>query len=265
MAVITLTNRADEYFSFSSGDDIFGGNGSDLLVAVFSDTRLFGENGHDALISILGGNELSGGNGKDYLQSSITNYTDSNMLLVDNANVLLGGNGNDFLTSTGAYMVGAFGTGADISGGKNNDTFWLRQSSDIRTTSAPGSSISDGTTIQGVFDIIRDYSAGELVDIGTTTLDPDGPDLVASGEGHTHLALDEGTYTLLRGDLVSDGSFTVSGSGSDTLLIYDYDPVNDGVTTIFEFEVEYSGSVVFQGVTDASLINIGDAGFTLMG
>ena len=101
--------------------------------------KIFGGNGDDALLAFGGNNELDGGNGNDYLRSSIVNSTSAipGVHLVANANVMLGGNGEDFFVSTGLYASGAFGTGADITGGRGDDTYWFRQSSDILSTGVP--------------------------------------------------------------------------------------------------------------------------------
>lgn len=261
---LLLTNQIDNYDEVVDNTEIHALNGDDLVSVTGNGNDVFGENGIDALTAIGMGNSLDGGNGDDYLRSSITNGTAdiAGILLTGNANVLLGQNGDDFFVSTGLYNSGAYGTGADITGGRGSDTYWFRQSDDVLSTFMPlrdvGTPISDGETLHGVFDVIQDYHAGEAVDVGTTTEDSDGPEVGGINyiPGHTHVVVDEGTYAFVPGDLTGDGVFEVSEEGADTLLIYDSDPNG-------EFYFEYSGSVVFLGVSDPSQINIVSTGFAL--
>lgn len=145
-----------------------------------------------------------------------------------------------------------------MSGGNGKDAFVFRHSSDNLLQDNGGLSVGDsvgaGATIFGVFAVVDDYRAGEIVDIGTTTLDADGPQIGGVNfQTHAHVIVDDDSYAFLSGELVDDGQSLVSDSGPDTLLIFDSDPVN-------EFYFEYTGSVVFLGVSDSSQITIGDSG-----
>lgn len=236
------TIRQNAYFSIFEG-----GNAKDDIYIIGDGNLINGDNGDDILGATGAFNTLNGGNGKDDLTAMSDQYWPATY------NTLNGGNGVDTLRTVGAFGSDVYGVGAFLSGGLGMDQFQLRQNSDVllsNTSSYGNATIQQGDTIQGVFDVITDYTAGELIDLGATTLRTDPLDLTHMWPGHSHITLDDGEYAFVRGNWDGDGHFEVRNDGADTMVIYDLDPPN-------EYYFEYSGSVVLVGVTDESNINIG--------
>lgn len=223
-------NAKDDIFIAGDGNLINGGNGEDILGA-------FGSH-----------NTLNGGNGKDDLTAASYQYWPATY------NALNGGNGVDTLRTVGAFGSDVYGIGATLSGGLGMDQFQLRQNSDVllsNTSSYGNATVQDGDTVQGVFDVITDYTAGELLDLGATTERATPLGLTHMWPGHSHITLNDGEYAFLQGNWDGDGHFTVdSANGADLMVIFDLDPSN-------EYYFEYNGSVVLVGVTNEASVNIG--------
>ena len=242
-----LTNGSQILEESASGNIYTGGNASDAFTITGNGNTLDGGNGIDSLTVTGAGNTLIGGNGDDVLSASYVNVG------AEANNVLDGGRGTDTFYSTGLFGFDTSGVASDMSGGQGMDQFVLRQSSDTLIHNATGTdtTVVDGHVIEGVFDLIRDYQAGELIDIGTTLLQTDPVAInPTGGVGHQHLILQDGSYAFIHGELSGAGQFSVNESGSDLLIVYDNDPAG-------EFYSEYGGSVVLVGVTDESSVNIG--------
>lgn len=222
-------NARDEITIWGNGNTLDGGNGTDLLVA-------FGER-----------NTLLGGNGNDVLSASSNQYWPASNNAMD------GGNGDDVFFTAGAFGSGEAGIGALITGGLGMDTFVLRQNSDVMLNN-PDSygrpTVQDGDTVQAVFDVITDYAAGELLDLGVTTERANPVNLTHMWPGHSHITVDDGEYAFLHGNWDGGGQFHVDDEGADLLVVYDLDIPG-------EYYFEYSGSVVLVGVTDTASVNVG--------
>lgn len=242
------TNKSQTVEKAASGESFLGGNAKDSFTITGNDNLLDGGNGKDALAVTGTGNDLLGGNGDDKLSASYVNQYDAGA-----GNILDGGNGDDTFSSLGRYGFDVSGIASDISGGHGMDQFVLRQSSDtlIHNAGAGDATVMEGHVIEGVFDVIRDYQAGELIDIGTTTMQTDPVDInPTGGVDHQHLILEDGSYAFIHGDFDAATGFTVDDEGADLLIVYDYDPAD-------EFWSEYGGSVVLVGVSDEADVNIG--------
>lgn len=242
-----LTNGPQHIEESASDSEFFGGNSSDLISITGNNNALFGENGADFLEVFGSGNGLFGGNGADILSAFTA------QLSPPSNNVLDGGNGSDTFYTQGFFGSAVFGTGAEITGGAGMDQFHLRQNSDIMVNNSEFGDlvVEEGHIIQGVFDVITDYSAGELIDVGVTT--EHTGDVSFGGinvPGHAHIVLGDDEYAFIHGDLTADGQFLVNDAGGDLLLVYDNDPAE-------EYYFEYNGAVVLVGVTDTSSVNIG--------
>lgn len=195
-------------------------------------------------------NTLIGGNGDDVLVTLSQQWDPATY------NVMDGGRGDDTFYTEGFFDSAIKGSGAYMTGGQGMDRFMLRQNSDV-LTSNPDSygrpTVMDGDTIDAVFDVIADYQAGELLDLGVTQLRTDPVNLVHYGPGHSHLVLNDNEYAFFHGNWDGDGSFVVAPDGADLLIVFDNDPYG-------EYYFEYNGSVILTGVTDPSLVNIGSFG-----
>lgn len=242
------TNQSQTIAEIASGQSYLGGNAKDSLTITGDTNLLDGGNGKDMLTVTGTGNTQLGGNGDDRLSASYVNQVDAGV-----GNILDGGNGDDTLSSTGLYGFDVSGIASDMTGGHGMDQFVLRQSSDtlIHNASATDLTVQEGHLIEGVFDVIRDYQAGELIDIGTTTLQT-GPVEInpTGGVGHQHLDIEDDCYAFIHGDFDATTGFTVDDEGADLLVVYDYDPVG-------EYYFEYGGSVVLVGVDHEADVNIG--------
>ena len=241
------TNRA-QFIDESATDRAFaGGNDMDRIFIRGSMNTLNGDNGNDTLMVWGSDNTVSGGNGDDTLSASAT------QAYVAPANVLDGGRGMDTFFTDGKFASAVAGVGALISGGSGPDQYHLRQDSDVMLNNEGSyghATVQEGDTIQAVFDVITDYAAGELIDIGATTLRTDPVNLTHMWPGHSHLTLNDGEYAFIHGDWGGAGEFSVTEDGADLLVVYDYDPAG-------EYYFEYGGSVVLVGVSDESQVNIG--------
>lgn len=246
---IKPTNKS-QYIHETADDDVFlGGNAADDIFITGDGNWIDGGFGND-LLGVFGvDNTLLGDNGDDVLSVASFRGPAAN-------NTMDGGRGNDTFQTLGAFGSAVAGIGALITGGQGTDQFMLRQNSDVllnNLDSYGNASIEEGDTIQGVFDVITDYTAGELIDIGVSTLRTDPIGLTHHWAGHSHLTLGDDEYAFVHGDWDGTGQFVVAEEGADLMLVYDLDPAN-------EYYFEYGGSVVLVGVSDASLVNIGSIG-----
>jgi len=249
------TNNGNQNIVNTSNDLIYlGGNGEDNFLIDGNGNVIHADNGKDTASVTGRNNEVYGDNGADSLNASYFNLnTLSSGLGFAANNSLDGGRGNDLLSSFGAYGNSVTGVATEMTGGLGDDTFFLRQSSDTLVNNATigQTTVTEGSVIQGVFDLITDYQTGELIDVGATTLRTSPVDLAQYGPGHAHLILNDDEYAFIHGNYSSlTGQFSVDEDGTDLLLVYDYDPVD-------EYYFEYGGSVVLVGVTDEASVNIG--------
>lgn len=241
------TNRA-QFIDESAVERTYtGGNDMDSMFIRGDLNTLNGDNGNDTLKVLGADNTVSGGNGDDVLSASTAqHYTAPE-------NVLDGGRGMDKFFTEGTFASAVAGVGTLITAGAGLDQYHLRQDSDVmlnNTDSYGHASVQEGDTVQGVFDVITDYAAGELIDIGATTQRTDPVNLTHMWPGHSHLTLNDGEYAFFHGDWNGAGEFSVAENGADLLVVYDYDPAG-------EYYFEYGGSVVLVGVSDESMVNIG--------
>lgn len=241
------TNKTQLIVEMASNQEYFGGNSWDWISIFGNHNLIDGGNGNDWLSVMGSDNTVVGGNGDDVLAAaSMQEYSAAE-------NTLDGGRGNDTFDTFGASASAVSGVGALITGGLGMDQFHLRQNSDVMLNNEDSygrESIQDGDTIQGVFDVITDYAAGELLDIGVTQLRTDPMGLTHMWPGHSHLTLNDGEYALVRGNWGGSGEFDVASDGADTLVVFDFDPPQENY-------FEYNGSVVLVGVSDAASINVG--------
>lgn len=229
---IKLGNGADVFTNasdpeFANGDSVSGQNGADSIDVSGKDLTVLGENGNDSLVvggegSLTGGpdnNVVDGGLGDDVIE--VNGF----------GNTVRGGKGADSITS---YFVQSdrigemfYAPGNQLSGGKGMDSFQVVNSSDLivdiykSPDLDPGaySQVIDGMVVQGVFDVITDYQAGERIDIDAS-VKTNIVGLDDYGFNHLHLALEDDSYAVLKGTYNPDGSFLVGG-GFDALLVWD--------------------------------------------
>lgn len=241
------TNRSQFIDESAFEREYFGGNDMDSIFILGSRNAVHGDNGNDTLGVTGSNNTVSGGNGDDVLTALSAQYSPAAN------NVLDGGRGMDTFFTEGNFGSAVAGVGALITGGLGLDQFHLRQDSDVMLNNEDSyghASVQEGDTVQGVFDVITDYTAGELIDIGATTLRTDPVNLTHMWAGHSHITVGDGEYAFLHGNWSGAGEFSVAQDGADLLVVYDYDPAG-------EYYFEYGGSVVLVGVSDESLVNIG--------
>ena len=230
---IKLGNGADVFTNasdpeFANGDSVYGQNGADSIDVSGKNLTVFGDNGND-LLSVCGEGSLTGGPDGNVVDGGLG---DDVIKVNGFGNTVYGGKGADSITS---YFVQAdrlgekfYAPGNLLSGGKGMDSFQVVNSSDLivdiyRSSELdPDGSytqVTDGMVVQGVFDVITDYQAGERIDIDASvktnivSLDSYGPD-------HLHLALADDSYAVLKGTYNPEGSFLVGG-GFDSLLVWD--------------------------------------------
>lgn len=213
--------------SFGNGDTVSGQNGDDDIDVTGKDLVVTGDNGADTLIvrsdgllaSGPDGNLVDGGRGDDDIE------------VYGFGSTINGGQGVDSITSwfVQSDLIGTrfYAPGNMLSGGKGVDSFRIVNSSDLivditKSLSKPQAiyaQVEDDMVVQGVFDVIVDYGAGERIDIDASvrtnvvTLDNYGLD-------HQHLALADDSYAILTGKYNADGTFLV-GAGRDCLLVWD--------------------------------------------
>ena len=241
-------NQPQTIYETADDSAYYGGNAEDTIVIEGSDNLIDGGNGMDRLSAFGSRNTVTGGNGDDQLVAY------SMQLEPPTENVLDGGRGDDVLATFGVFGSGIFGIGAMLTGGSGEDTFVLRQNSDVLTSNLDSygrPTVIEGDTIQAVFDVITDYAPGELIDIGVGTMRTDPVGLAHYWPGHSHLILNDDEYAFIRGNWNGGDAFLVDDEGSDLLLVFDNDPAQ-------EYYPEYNGSVILVGVTDPSMVNIGE-------
>lgn len=244
---IKPTNRTQIITEIAFDSTFTGGNAADQITIYGNGNTLDGGNGADLLAAWGANNTVLGGNGNDTMAAFSLQYSPASYNTMD------AGNGEDKLYTFGAFGSGVAGIGALMSGGLGMDSFVLRQNSDVMLNnmdSFGNPTIEEGDTVQGVFDVITDYSAGELLDLGATTLRTDPVNLTHMWPGHSHITVNDGEYAFLHGQWDGDGQFQVAEEGPDLLVIYDLDIPE-------EYYFEYSGSVVLVGVTNEASVNVG--------
>ena len=244
----TKANNQSQYIDeVASGQNYLGGNDMDYFYIRGDGNILDGGNGADTLGAWGGQNTILGGNGDDRMGAF------SEQLSPPTDNRLDGGRGDDVLYTSGVFGSGVFGVGAQLTGGSGEDTFVLRQNSDVLTANLDSygrPTVTEGDMIQGVFDVITDYQSGELIDIGVSTLRTDPVGLSHYWPGHSHLVLNDDEYAFIHGNWDGNGSFVVDAAGGDLMIVFDNDPSN-------EYYFEYNGSVILAGVSDPAIVNIG--------
>ncbi len=136
----------DTVDSGDGNDDLLSGNGNDVLFGGAGNDRIIAGEGFDTVDGGAGNDRFSGGNGNDDLiggagHDTISGQGGDDQLYGDAGNdQLLGGVGNDYLDG---------GTGSNILlGGDGDDVF-----------------LFDGDDADDAFSLVRDYSAGDTVEL----------------------------------------------------------------------------------------------------
>jgi len=219
------------------GSSVFGGNGDDDISVFGYDLVLSGGNGEDTVSAAGSGNLLEGGNGDDRLETN------------GRGDTLLGGLGDDFLLSTGGGGTFEVGTVNTLTGGFGDDTFAPIGTKDLVVANDAGDgAVSSGDVVEGMFDVVTDYRAGDVLQTNATTrvasvgFDPTPIYDHVSTPGHQHLAIGAGEYAVFQGDLTAPGRFTVADGGDDLLVLWDDSGFD---STIFQ------SGVVLAGFSDA--------------
>lgn len=241
-------NNGPQYvYEYADDASYYGGNDNDYFDIAGDRNLLSGDNGMDTLVAYGQENTLSGGNGDDIL-AAFSEQRDP-----PTHNVIEAGRGDDVIYTFGVFGHDTMGIGALITGGSGLDTFVLAQNSDVLASNSEADTrgyLAEGDTVQGVFDVITDYQAGERIEIGVSMLRTDPIALYNWEPGHNHLLLNDNEYAFIRGDWNGGGSFVVNDDGGDLMIVFDNDPYN-------EYFYEYNGSVILAGVTDPALVNVG--------
>lgn len=180
-----------------------GGSGTDTLTSV---EHLYGTNFRDKLYGDGNDNLLKGSDGNDVLEGR---GGDDTLYGDDGRDRLKGGEGNDILIGDAGDDILFGGIGADLfEGGDGKDLYMFSQGESPEITY---DGVDTFTALNGL-DVISDFTLGD------DSIDLSSLDFT---NAFTGTAQDE-NVSILDGDW--DGSeFTVSNSGSDTLIVYDGD------------------------------------------
>jgi Ca2+-binding RTX toxin-like protein len=176
----------------TSGSNIFGTTGNDIINGVNGGQTIFAGAGEDTVTAGNGGDAVYGGSDNDVLSGG--NGSDS----------LYGGSGNDTINGNNGSDIIVGGLGADLlSGGDSPDTFVYRSLSD---------------SLAGSFDTINDFGAGDFLSIGHALSDLTTGVMVAAGNGNL---ADDLASVLTSGNLLANGAaeVIVSGTGAGTYVV----------------------------------------------
>lgn len=221
--------RSAEEPTFENGDTVNGQNGDDDIDVSGKALTVLGGNGVDAL-KVRGEGLLAGGPDGNIVDGG---RGDDSIEVYGFGNTVNGGQGADFIASEFVQedLIGQrfYAPGNMLSGGKGIDAFRVVNSSDliVDITKSPSlvqkdyDQVTGGMVVQGVFDVIVDYAAGERIDI-----DASERTIVVSldsyGFDHQHLALADNSYAILDGKYNADGTFLIMAEGGpDCLLVWD--------------------------------------------
>ncbi len=234
----TLTGGHD--YVTSDVDELFGGEGDDLLISGQTDApteatahkgdHLYGELGNDTLLGGLANDRLYGGDGHDYLAGD--GGDDSLEGNVGN-DTLDGGSGNDYLKGGGGNDDITGWEGADtIYGGDGDDTLAGQQGEDTVYGGDGNDSVKGGNETDLLYgDAGNDTVEGRLGD--DIVHGGSGNDVMHGNEGNDIIIGDSGFDTLYGGtgdDVLTGGSnwdvFVFNDAfGNDTVT--DFDVAND--------------------------------------
>ena len=213
MAVISLTDEADNYVALNAGDVILGLGGADVLTATIGGNKLYGGDGSDT---------LNGGIGDDYLQGDDLNNFNGH-------NVLNGFGGDDYILSNSSLDEVDAGSGNDtvevwkmergqvFKGGAGQDhlTLYAQQISVYRLDFSAAFTAMEGITAQHA----RFTGFESLQFIGGEFL----YNILASELDDTIIINNLGSQTFVAGSLEGRGgndSFIINGlteSGTETV------------------------------------------------
>ena len=214
----------------SDDDDLFGGDGNDVIYGIGGEDYITGGNGDDELHGNSGNDQIYGNNGADLLQGQ---SGDDEMYGGSGSDELIGGSGNDILNGGGDNdeLIGGSGvdtlfgdsgddtlsgsSGNDILfGGNGNDTINGNSGDDVANGGNGNDTLnghSGNDTLSG--DAGQDRVVGGGGD--DTLSGGDHNDKVYGGSGNDELRGGDGNDYLSAG---SDNDIIIGGAGSDKLF-----------------------------------------------
>jgi Ca2+-binding RTX toxin-like protein len=147
-------------------------------------------------------------------------------------NIVDGGSGNDTITADGSGVrvdggagadairsqaegLGRIGTSQTLTGGSGIDSFQFYSRSTLLVEGDQNGSLSEGDVVTGLFPVITDYHAGEVLTIDPlgTTYQP--PNLALGGfeDDLDYMRMGDHRHTLVPGNLTEPGRFTFDSEG----------------------------------------------------
>ncbi|MDP2989064.1 MAG: calcium-binding protein, partial [Kiritimatiellota bacterium] len=264
----------------SNVENVFGGDGDDILTGNGSANVLLGGNGNDILVGGAGNDTLNGGDGYDrVVQTANANQTLTDTLLTGTGNDTLvsiedawltGGAGNNRFTVSGwtggtATIDGAGGTDTIVS--SNDSDFVLTDALLTRSTGSVFtlSNIENASLTGGNGDNLLDASAFTA---GNVTLSGgNGNDTLLGGSGNDTLTGGSGndTYIFSGSALGTDTINEAANADSDTLDFSGFTPDGTpGITLNLASTASQTvnpGDLILRLQTSTSIENvIGSAG-----
>ena len=227
---------------FTDDDDLFGGDGNDVIYGIGGDDYITGGRGNDELHGNSGDDVIHGNDGVDLLKGQSGN---DELYGGNGTDELIGGSGNDILHGGGGNDDLTGGSGVDtLYGDGGNDTLSGSSGADILfggngNDTLNGNSGDDIANGGNGNDTLNGHSGDDTLsgDSGQDRVVGGGGDDVLSGgehndkvyggAGNDELRGDEGNDYLSAGsgnDLIIGGSGSdkmFGGSGSDTFVISD--------------------------------------------
>ena len=202
LKVFNYTNTGDAennyLLSFENNSMVYGYDGNDYIVNMYSNVSLFGGHDDDTIVSQLGlgddhstttANSILGGPGKDLIMA------------YDNNSTILGGDDID--------RIGIFGTKNKIYGGNDTDAILLKDGANDNTIN--GGLGDDVISLENVKNAVIEYSEG------------DGNDLIL-GYNEDDIILINGNYSTQTNEqdviiVVDNDSITLSGASGKNINI----------------------------------------------
>ncbi|MEP1209940.1 MAG: DUF4114 domain-containing protein [Rhizobiaceae bacterium] len=206
---------------FTDDDDLFGGDGDDVIYGIGGEDYITGGNGNDELHGNSGNDLIYGNNGADILQGQSGN---DELYGGSGNDELIGGSGDDILYGGGNNDELTGGSGADILyGDSGDDTLSGSSGSDILfggngNDIVNGNSGDDTASGGNGNDTLNGHSGDDTLfgDAGQDRVVGGGGDDFLSGGDHNDKVYGGSGNDELRGDDGND--YLSAGSGNDIII-----------------------------------------------
>ncbi|MBR0850307.1 S8 family serine peptidase [Bradyrhizobium diazoefficiens] len=286
-ATSTIAGRAVVIGADTVIENVYGGDGNDIIVGNDADNRLYGGHGHNALYGGAGNDTLDGGPDGSVLVGGIGNDTyivhSANDIIVENVN-----EGNDSVrTYVDHYVLGANlencyvelttgqtitgndagdclygnigndtligGAGNDtLNGGAGNDTMIGGAGNDIYVVDSVQDVIIEhpGEGCDAAYVLVSGYTLADNVETGILGIDTDA---TLTGNDLNNVLIAGGGHDTLIGGAGNDALF--GGTGADTLI---------GGTGNDQYHINNLGDVIVENPSeglDAAYVSV--SGYTL--